>query len=454
MKKYLRIAFLLPLFLYAFSIGVAAADSPRVHVLHVDGTIVPVIADYIDRGITKAEKEGAAVVVIELKTPGGMLTTTEDIVDRILESEIPVVVFVDRWAGSAGTFITMAAHVAAMAPASRIGAASPIAGSGEELSDTLEDKLKEDTAANIRSLADLRGRNQKAAEATVVDALSFTDQEALGLAPIPESHQEVLDIEQAFLDPPLVDLGAEDIIDLLDKIDGLEVEIDGEIVTIRTEGYTIHETKMNWVERFIHAISDPNIAYILLSIGSLGILIELYSPGTIIPGVAGAISLLMAFYSLSVLNAHWAGVMLILLGFALFMAELFTTSFGVLTAGGIAALIAGSLILFSGGSSMENIGIDWWVIAIVVIFVVLFFVFVVQAIVRVQRRKQPTGTDGLIGMVAHVKTPLDPRGTVFVHGELWDATLNEGKADPQEEVIITNVEGLKLHVTKKQTGGD
>jgi membrane-bound serine protease (ClpP class) len=453
-KKYLRILFLLPLFLYALAIGTANADSPEIHVLHVDGTIVPVIADYIDRGITKAENEGAAVVVIELKTPGGMLTTTEDIVDRILESEVPVVVYVDRWAGSAGTFITMAAHVAAMAPASRIGAASPISGSGEELSDTLQDKLKEDTAANIRSLANLRGRNQKAAEATVVNALSFTDQEALGLAPIPESHKEVLGIEDPILDPPLVDLGAEDIEDLIEKIDGLQVEINEEVITIHTKGYTIHETKMNWVERFIHAISDPNIAYILLSIGSLGILIELYSPGTIIPGVAGAISLLMAFYSLSVLNAHWAGVILILLAFALFVAEMFTTSFGVLAAGGIASLIAGSLILFSGGPSMENIGIDWWVIAIVVTCVVLFFVFVIQAIVRVQKRKQPTGADGLIGMVAQVKTPLDPRGTVFVHGELWDATIDEGQADPQEEVRVTEVNGLKLRVTKKQNGGD
>jgi len=453
MRNCLRIFFLLHIVLGMLSlVGLAGSetDSPEVHVLYVDGTIVPVVADYIDRGITKAEDNGAVAVVIELKTPGGMLATTEDIVDRILDSEVPVVVYVDRWAGSAGTFITMASHVAAMAPASRIGAASPISGSGEEISETLEKKLKEDTRAHIRSLADLRGRNQKAAEATVAEALSFTDQEALGIAALPESHQEVLEMESPYLQPPLVNLGAVDIADLLKQIDGTTVQVKSGTVTIRTAGYEIHKTKMNFFERFLHALSDPNIAYILLSIGSLGIILELYSPGAIIPGVAGALSLIMAFYSLSVLNAYWAGILLILLAFALFAAELFTTSFGILTSGGVASLVIGSIILFSGGPSMDNIGVDWWLILIVVATIVAFLVFAIHAIVRTQRSKQPTGSQGLIGKMAQVRTVLDPKGTVLIHGELWEAILDKGQANPEEEVIVTQVEGLKLRVTKNK----
>ena len=453
MRNCLRTFFLLHIALGMLSlVGLAGAesDSPEVHVLYVDGTIVPVVADYVDRGITKAENDDAVAVVIALKTPGGMLATTEDIVDRILESEVPVVVYVDRWAGSAGTFITMASHVAAMAPASRIGAASPISGSGEEISETLEKKLKEDTRAHIRSLAELRGRNQKAAEATVAEALSFTDKEALGIVPVPESHQEVLGLESLYLDPPLVDLRADNLDDLLQKIDGLEVALDGETVIIQTEGYIIHETKMNFFERFLHALSDPNIAYILLSIGSLGIILELYSPGSIIPGVAGALSLLMAFYSLSVLNAYWAGILLILLAFALFAAELFTTSFGLLTSGGIASLVIGSIILFSGGPSMDNLGVDWWIITVVVVGIAAFLVFAIRAVVRTQRSKQPTGSQGLIGKMAVVRTILNPRGTVLIHGELWEAILDKGQAEPEEEVIVTQIEGLKLRVTRNK----
>lgn len=457
MRKYARLLFLIPFILGILSLsGLAGADneSPEVHLLTVDGTIVPVIADYLDRGISKAEKDGAAVVVIELKTPGGMLSTTEEIVDRILEAKVPVVVYVDRWAGSAGTFITMAAHVAAMAPASRIGAASPVSGTGEEISDTLARKLKEDTAAHIRSLADLRGRNQPAAEATVIEALSFTDQEALGIDPIPESHREVLGLEEPYLDPPLVDLGAEDIDDLLRKIDGREIDLAEGRVTINISGYTLQENSMNFVERFLHTISDPNIAYILLSIGSLGIILELYSPGTFVPGIAGAISLLMAFYSLSVLDAYWAGVLLILLAFALFAAELFTSTFGLLTAGGITSLVAGSIILFSGGSAMDELGVDWWLITIVTAGIVAFLIFVIFAIIRTQRGKQPTGADGMVGLTARVRTALNPKGTVSVHGELWEAILDEGRAEPEEEVIVTEVDGLKLKVTRKPTGGD
>lgn len=449
MRRYSLILCFFLVCLGIVGLAAATAEAPKVHVLEIHGTIVPVVADYLDRGLDRAEKEGAVAVIIRLNTAGGMLSTTEDMVDRILESRVPVVVFVDRWAGSAGTFITMAAHIAAMAPASRIGAASPVS-VGEDLSETMKKKVSEDTAAHIRGLADLRGRNQKAAEATVREALSFTDKEALGLAPISEEQRKVLGIETPYLDPPLVDLGTEDIEDLITKIDGRTVRLGDEMITLHTGGSTIYENRMNWVERFLHAISDPNIAYILLSIGSLGIIVEFYNPGLIFPGVAGAICLLLSFYSLSVLDAHWAGVILILLAFGFFIAEVFVSGFGLLTAGGIASLVIGSMILFSGDQSMEGLGIDWWVIAIVVAVIVGFFAFVIQAVVRTQRRKQPTGADGMIGMRAIVKTPLDPTGTVLAHGELWEATLDEGRADIGEEVIVTGVRGLKLDVSRKR----
>jgi len=432
----------------------SASPSSQIDVMRVDGTIVPAVASYIDRGISDAESHQAAAVIIELSTPGGLLSTTEEIVDRILDAKVPVVVYVNRWAGSAGTFITLASHVAAMAPASRIGAASPVSvGSEDELSDTMKRKLTEDTAANIRRLAALRGHNQKAAEATVVEALSFTDQEALGLAPLSEAHQKLLGLETPYLNPPLVDLGAEDLDSLIAQLNGIKVEVDGEEVTIVTEGYVKKDTGMTTFEKFLQAISDPNIAYILLSLAVTGIILELVNPGSILPGVAGVIALILAFYSLAVLEASWAGVFFIILAFVMFVLEAFVTSFGMLTIGGIASLVMGSIILFGGGPELFKLDINWWVVAVVVIVVVAVFIFVIGAIVRAHRRRPATGKEGLIGKVALTHTVLDPTGMVFVEGELWTATSEAGKIESGEEVVVTKVEGLKLRVAKKQTGG-
>ena len=429
--------------------SVAASPSPEIDVLHVDGTIVPAVASYIDRGITKAEENQASAVIIELNTPGGLLSTTEEIVDRILDAKVPVVVYVDRWAGSAGTFITLAAHVAAMAPASRIGAASPISTEGE-FPDTLKKKVTEDTAARIRSLADLRGRNQKAAEATVTEALSFTDQEALGLAPIPKNDQELLGLDTPYLKPPLVDLGAEDLDSLIAQLNGMKVEVAGEEVTIVTEGYSKNEIGMSTMEKFLQAISDPNIAYILLSLAATALVLELIHPGAILPGVVGAISLILAFYSLAVLEASWAGVFFIILAFVLFILEAFVTSFGLLTIGGVASLVMGSIILFGGGPELFQLHINWWVIAAVVIVVTAVFAFVIGAIIRSQRRRPATGKEGLVGKVALARSVLDPTGMVYVEGELWTASSEAGRIEAGEEVVVTKVEGLKLRVTKKQ----
>jgi len=453
MTKGARVLFLFVLLLFALSLvgGTgSAAPSSQIDVLHVEGAIVPAVASYIDRGIGQAEDHEAAAVIINLSTPGGLLSTTEIIVDRILDARVPVVVYVDRWAGSAGTFITLASHVAAMAPASRIGAASPVSvGPEDGISDTLAKKITEDTAARIRSLADLHGRNQKAAEATVLEALSFTDQEALGLAELREEHRQILELESPYLDPPLVDLGAENLDDLIAKLDGITVEVAGGNVTISTEDYFRNDIGMSVIERFLQAISDPNIAYILLTLATTGLILELINPGTILPGVVGAVSLILAFYSLAVLEASWAGILFIVLAFVLFVAEVFTTTFGILTLGGIVSLIMGSVILFGGGPELFQLEINWWVIAAVAVVIAAIFLFVVRAVMRSQRRRPVTGKEGLIGKVAVVKTELAPTGIVLVEGENWTAIAEGDRIEPGEEVVVTKVEGLKLRVAKK-----
>jgi len=455
MLKALRISFLL--LCLAASLAIigtgSATPSAQIDVLRVEGTIVPAVASYIDRGISEAESHQAAAVIIELNTPGGLLSTTENIVNRILDAEVPVVVYVDRWAGSAGTFITLAAHVAAMAPASRIGAASPVSIGEDGLSDTMEKKITEDTAASIRRLADLRGRNLKAAEATVLEALSFTDQEALGIKELPEDYQELLELETPYLDPPLVELGAANIDSLIEQLNGMKVEVAGEEVTIVTEDYFTKRIGMTLIEKFLQVISDPNIAYILLTLATTGLILELINPGTILPGVVGAIALILAFYSLAVLEASWAGIFFIILAFVLFIAEVFTTSFGLLTLGGIASLVMGSLILFGGGPELFQLQIDWWIIALVVIVITAVFVFVVGAVIRSQRRRPVSGKEGLIGKIALAQTELDPTGMVLVEGERWTARAEGGRIEPGEEAVVTKVEGLRLWVTKKQQGG-
>ncbi len=428
----------------------SATPSAQIDVLRVEGTIVPAVASYIDRGISEAESHQAAAVIIELNTPGGLLSTTENIVDRILDAEVPVVVYVDRWAGSAGTFITLAAHVAAMAPASRIGAASPVSIGEDELSDTMAKKITEDTAASIRRLADLRGRNLKAAEATVLEALSFTDQEALGIKELPEDYQKLLKLETPYLDPPLVDLGAANLESLIDQLNGMKVVVAGEEVTIVTEDSFTNRIGMSLIERFLQVISDPNIAYILLSLATTGLVLELINPGTILPGVVGAISLILAFYSLAVLEASWAGIFFIILAFVLFIAEVFTPTFGLLTLGGVASLVMGSVILFGGGPELFQLQINWWVVAAVVVVVTAIFVFVVGAVIRSQRRRPVTGKEGLVGKIALAQTELDPTGMVLVEGEHWTARAEGGRIEPGEEAVVTKVEGLRLWVTKKQ----
>jgi membrane-bound serine protease (ClpP class) len=408
----------------------AAAGPTTVEILTVDGTIVPVIADYIDRGISQAEEHGASVCVIELDTPGGLLDSTEKIVQRIMNAKVPIVVYVSpkgAWAASAGTFITLSAHIAAMTPGTTIGAAHPVSAGGEEIPEDQMKKIVEFSAKWMRTIAEDRGRNIEEAELAVTQSKSFTDVDAL--------------------ENNLVDLRAENLADLISQINGWNVTLaGGQEVILDTTNYGSTRNEMNAVEKFLQTISDPNIAYILLTLATIGLITEISSPGLVLPGVAGGISLLLAFYSLGVLNAYWGGIALILLAMGLFITEYFTHSYGLLTAGGVASLVMGSLILFSHSPGIE---VDRGLIAGVTAGITAFAIFVIGAIIRGQMRRKTTGAEGMIGEIAIAKSPLDPTGTVLAQGELWTATLEGGRVTPGEEVIIAKVEGLKLWVKKK-----
>jgi membrane-bound serine protease (ClpP class) len=409
---------------------IAAASPSTVEVLTVDGTIVPVIADYIDRGISQAEEDGATVCIIELDTPGGLLDSTEKIVQSIMNADVPIVVYVSpkgAWAASAGTFITLSAHIAAMTPGTTIGAAHPVSAGGEEIPEDQMQKIVEFSAKWMRTIAEERGRNMEEAELAVTQSKSFTDVDAL--------------------EYNLIDLRADNLESLIAQIDGWEVTLaNGEEVVIDTADYVQTRNEMNAIESFLQTISDPNIAYILLTLATIGLIVEISNPGMVFPGIAGGISLLLAFYSLGVLNAYWGGIALLLLAVGLFIAEYFTTSFGLLTAGGIASLVIGSLILFSHSPGIE---VNRGLIAGVTVGFTAFAIFVVGAIIRGQRRRKYTGAEGMIGGIAIAKTPLDPTGTVLAQGELWTAASEGDRVAPGEEVIITKVEALTFWVTKK-----
>jgi membrane-bound serine protease (ClpP class) len=446
----IRVVYLCALLLLMALLGLTPAvsgedDGAVVDVLRVDGTVNPSLVRYLDRGITKAEKDGAVACVIELDTPGGLLSSTEDIVRRISEAAVPVVVYVPRagWAASAGAFITLAADVAAMGPESVIGASTPISGTGSELSEDERAKAVNLASHWMKSIAEEHGRNQEAAMKAVTEAASFSPGEARGTEALSAFNQGILGVDR--LDPPLIDdAGAGDIEELLDRLQAGIVLADGTAFSL-PQDVGLKNIDMTGMERFLLAISDPTIAYILLSIGMLGILIELLHPGVVLPGVLGGVCLLLGVYSLGVLEANYAGLLLMLLAFALFVAEAFTPTFGVLFAGGMVSLVAGSLLLFSG----TPFEVNPWVMGVVIGAIAVIFILVVVVIIRSQRRPVNTGREGLMGQTAVVRATLDPKGTVFVEGEIWNAWMEGGKADPGEEVTVTAVDGLRLKVVKK-----
>ncbi len=414
----------------------ARAPAPVVYAADVDAIIQPVSAEYMIETIDRANAANAAAIVFTLKTPGGLVDATRDIISHMLSSKVPVVVFVGpagTRAASAGFLLTIAADVAVMAPGTHIGAAHPVAGGGEKLDETMAKKAAEDVAAYARTLAAKRGRNVQLADAAVKDSRAFTDQEALSAS------------------PPLVDFQATSVSDLLKKLDGRTVRrFDGSTVVVHTAGARVVESEMTWRQRLLSAIAHPNITYLLFSLGLLGLTIELWNPGAVLPGVAGGICLLLAFYAFQILPVNYAGVLLIMFGVMLFALELKVASYGLLSAGGIISLALGSMILM--GSSAPELRVSLDVIVPVVIALSAIMIFLVRLTIRSQRRRAVTGTAGMLDELGRVATaiPAGGVGRVVTHGEIWRATAPQPIAEG-ETVRVTKVDGLTLTV-RRETG--
>ncbi len=405
-----------------------AAAGP-VNVIRVDGVISSSAADYVVAAIKQAEKDKVAALVIELDTPGGLDTSMRIIIKEMLASERPIVVYVapsGARAASAGAFITLAAHVAAMAPGTNIGAATPVA-MGGQMDKTMEKKVTNDAAAYMRTIAEKRGRPIDLAEQFVRKATSITETEALKAK--------------------LIDVVSPKLEDLLRTIDGRVVTTAAGKVKLETKDATIVRGEMNLREKILKIIADPTVAYLLLLLGLAGLYFEFTTPGAILPGVLGGISLILALYAFQQLPINYAGVLLILLAILMFIAEIKVISHGVLTVGGLAAMILGSVMLID--SPLPDMRIPLTTIVITALAVAAFFMFIVGAGVRALWSKTTTGREGLVGEVGVVRSPLAPRGQIFLRGELWNAE-SAVPVEPGESVRVTHIDGLTLQVVPVQ----
>ena len=426
----LLLAVALPLFLAPLR---AQQSRPLVYSAVVDALIQPVSAEFMVEAMDRAARDRAELIVFTLRTPGGLVDSTRVIVQKMLASKVPVAIFVGpagSRAASAGFLVTIAADIAAMAPGTHIGAAHPVSGSGEKLDETMAKKMASDVAADARTWATRRGRNAQLADEAVRDSRSFTEQEALEAS------------------PPLIDVVATDVNDLLKKIDGRTVKrFDGSSTVLRISGARVVPIDMNWRQQILSALAHPNIAYLLLSLGMLGLTIELWNPGAILPGVAGGICLLLAFFTFQVLPVNYAGILLILFGIALLVLEVKVVSHGVLSVGGIASLLFGSLILMDSGA--PELAISLSVILPVVAGLSAILILLVRLGIASQRRRPITGTVGMIGEAGRVLSPIAPGrpGRVETHGEIWSARADETIAEG-EGVRVTAVDGLTVTVSR------
>jgi membrane-bound serine protease (ClpP class) len=414
--------------------ALSAADrAPIVRTATVDGIIHPVTSEFMRAALAKADADGAALMVFTLHTPGGLLDSTRDINNAIIAAKTPVAVFVGPAgfrAASAGFLITIAADIAAMAPGTHIGAAHPVSGDGQKVDEVMAKKMASDTAAYARTLATQRKRNVPLVEQAVTESRSFTEQEALTAS------------------PPLIDVVATDVKDLLQKLDGRTVRrFDGSTVTLKLTNAELREVEMTFAQQILSAIAHPQIAYLLLTLGTLGLTIELWSPGSVVPGVVGGVGLLLAFFALQVLPVSYAGVLLIMLGFVLLILEVKVTSHGVLAIGGILSLIFGSLMLFDSPLPEMRVGLR--MILPVTLTLAAILLFLVNLGVRAQRQPAVTGESGMLHAPGQALTPIVPGGTgrVATHGEIWTATAAEPihAGDP---VVVTSVQGLLLTVRR------
>jgi len=409
--------------------GGAAAQSPgAVKLAEFKGPVTPVLASYIERSIVDAEAQAAALLIIELDTPGGSVDITKNITQVMTAARVPVVVWVapsGAHAGSAGTFITLAAHLAAMAPGSSIGAASPVSNEGQDLNETLKAKATNILVADIKNLAARRGEKAVAwAEKAVSEAAAATADEALDLG--------------------VVDIIATDLDDLLRQLDGRTVTVAGKDVRLQVSDAPVEEIPLNPWEGLLNQITNPALAAILLTIGLNAILFELSSPGGYAAGVIGVICILLAFYALGTINANWTGLGFVVLAVILFVLDIKAPTHGALTFGGIVSFVFGLYLLYN----TSDIPVPWPSIIVSALATGAFFAFVVTKALMIQRRPAVGGMTGMVGQVGVVRRPLEPQGMVLVNGELWKAESESGPLAAGEPVVVTRQDGFVLGVRR------
>ncbi|NPA53108.1 MAG: nodulation protein NfeD [Aquificae bacterium] len=418
----MRYIFLLLVFLFSFSYG-------EIFVAKWDKAVTPVMADYIKRVIKEAEEENASAIILELDTPGGLESAMRDIIKSMMNTYIPFVVYVyppGARAASAGAIITISADIAAMAPSTNIGSASPVQMTGKDIDETMKKKVINDMLAFVRSIAKEKGRNVKVIEKMITESINLSAEEALK--------------------KKVIDVIAVDLNDLINKIDGKTIKKKNAQIKLALKGQMIVYKETNLREKILSILTNPTVAYLLLMIGFYGIFFELYNPGSIIPGTIGALSLLLALYALNILSVNWLGVLLIILGIVFFALEVVTPTFGGLALGGIIALILGSIILISPDSPYGDISLK--VILPTAVFSGAFFLTIAYLGIKAQMRKPLTGKEGMIGEKGEAITKITPKGgKVFIMGEIWEAYSDE-EIPEGSQVEVVAVEGLKLKVKK------
>ena len=415
-------------FFLAIILNISFVSAQKVISITINDGINPSTAEFILTGIEKAKAENAECLIINLNTPGGLLTSTREIVTNMLQSEVPVVVYVSptgAHAGSAGVFITMAANIAAMAPGTNIGAAHPVDMQGKSDA-VMNEKVVNDAAAFLRTIAEKRSRNILWAEDAVRNSVSITEKEAL--------------------EKNVINLIANDQIDLLSQLDGKQIQLNKGAKILHTKNAEVSSLEMGFFQKILSRISEPNIAYIIMMLGFYGLIFELFSPGAIFPGVVGVICLILAFYSMSSMPVNYAGIALIVFGIILFLLEIKIISHGILAIGGIISVLLGSMILFRASPAENFVALSWSVIFSVTAVSALFFLFIVTMGLRAQRAETVSGASAMIGKTAQTLNALDLSGQVKVMGETWNAVSLSEKINENEKVVIKEIKGLTLYV--------
>ena len=433
--KTLRVLGLIFLLAAGVSVLAQSKDAATAHVdlISIDGSINPAVDDFIRESIARAKSNGARALIIQMDTPGGLLNSTRTIVKEMLGAEVPLMVYVapsGAGAGSAGVFITMAAHIAAMAPGTNIGAAHPVAGGGEEVKGVMGEKIENFTASFSESIAQKRGRNTEWAIQAVRKSVAITEKEALK--------------------KNVIDIVAKDVEDLLQQADGRKVDVNGKDMALSVKDARVMRYEMSLKQKVLNTVADPNIAYILMMAGFLGLYMEFAHPGVFFPGIAGAICLLLAFASLQLLPINYTGLALMLLGIGLLVGEAFFPSFGILGIGGIVSLALGSLLLFDTPTS--DFGVARSIVFTAVGTIGTFVLAVSYLVFRSQKAKPTLGMQGLIGEIGEVRGTLAPTGRIFVNGEHWSAQA-DGAIEIGEKVRVIGYDGMRLKVTRVSEGG-